>query len=613
MVPDGLHYWITTPVYKRRDLRLFVWFGLSVTFALIYSFIGLQDAFSSAYVIHDDVRSHVFWMYRFVDPGLFPNDLIADYFQSVAPYGYTALYRGAVLLGFDPVVFNKLLPLVLVLMTTGFCYWLTLTLFPLPAAGFIATLLLNQTIWNTHDIPSGTPRAFIYPLFLAFLYYLVRQSLLPCLASILLQGLFYPQCLFLSAGILVLRLFRLEKWRLRLSGDRRDWLFCVTGLSIAFVMLLPYALKISDYGPVLTAAEGRQLPILQNDGRKYFFFDDPLQFWFCGERSGLLPYNWCKTGLPPQLWASLLFLGWIGRSPRRFPLVRQLSTQASVLPHILLSSLGMFFLAHLLLFRLHLPSRYTKHSLRMLVAIVGAIAFVSLFDAVLCWINRRSEPFNGIDGINGGASSTPYAETAQSRSNRLTERSVLSLGAVGVMGVLILGYPFLMDEYPNPDYVTAEAQEIYGFLAEQPQDTVIASLSEQANNIPSLSQRSILTSSEIANPYHYGYYQAIQARTEDLMQAQYSPRAADLRNVTQKYGIDFWLVDGNAFNSDYILSNSWLREIEPLATTIIQRLNQGKEPVMAKRMKRCSVLKTEGRFIVDATCVLNAKGPLPRR
>ena len=93
MVPDGLHYWITTPVYKRQDIRLFVWFGLSITIALIYSFMGLQEAFSSSYVIHDDVRSHVFWMYRFVDPDLFPNDLITDYFQSVAPYGYTTLYR----------------------------------------------------------------------------------------------------------------------------------------------------------------------------------------------------------------------------------------------------------------------------------------------------------------------------------------------------------------------------------------------------------------------------------------------------------------------------------------------------------------------------------------
>ena len=605
MIPDGLHYWITTPIYKRQDVRLFVWFGLSITFALVYSFMGLQEAFSSSYVIHDDVRSHVFWMYRFIDPDLFPNDLITDYFQSVAPYGYTTLYRTAVAIGFDPIVFNKILPLVLVLITTGFCYWLTLAIFPLPAAGFIATLLLNQTTWNTHDIPSGTPRAFIYPLFLAFLYYLVKRSLIPCLVSILLQGLFYPQCLFLSSGVLVLRLFKLEKWRLGLSSDRRDWLFCAMGLSVAFVMLLPYALKISDYGPVLSLAEGRNLPTLQNDGRKNFFFDNPFKFWFCGERSGMLPYNWCKYERPPQLWASVLFLVWIWRSPRRFPLVQQLTEQATVLPQILLSSLGMFFFAHLLLFRLHLPSRYTKHSLRMLVALVGAIALVSLFDAVLRWIHRRPERTLDLTSLEANSEALQHPQYTPSKG--AGGRLILSLAAAGLMAMFLFGYPFLMKKYPNPDYVAAEATEIYDFFAKQPKDIVIASLSEQANNIPSLSQRSVLTSSEISNPYHFGYYQSIQSRTETLMQAQYSLKPAELRQVTDAYNIDFWLVDGNAFKPDYIRNNSWLREIAPLSTDIIQRLNDGKEPIMAKRMRRCSVLKTEGRFVVDAACLVNPK------
>ena len=313
----------------------------------------------------------------------------------------------------------------------------------------------------------------------------------------------------------------------------------------------------------------------------------------------MLPYNWCKYERPPQLWASVLFLVWIWRSPRRFPLVQQLTQQATVLPQILLSSLGMFFLAHLLLFRLHLPSRYTKHSVRMLVAIVGAIALVSLFDAALRWINRRPE--RSLDDL-----SLEAPQGAQ--SSGFGSRPLLSLGAAGLMGLFIFGYPFLMAKYPNPDYVVAEATEIYDFFAEQPKDIVIASLSEQANNIPSLSRRSVLTSSEISNPYHFGYYQSIQVRTAALMKAQYSLKLADLKRVTQEYGINFWLVDGNAFKPDYILNNSWLREITPLSTNIVQQLNEGKEPIMAKRMRRCSVLKTGGRFVVDAACVLKAKG-----
>ena len=52
--------------------------------------------------MQDDARQHVFWMQRFIDSELFPHDLIADYFQSVAPTGYTTLYRIAAALGSIP-------------------------------------------------------------------------------------------------------------------------------------------------------------------------------------------------------------------------------------------------------------------------------------------------------------------------------------------------------------------------------------------------------------------------------------------------------------------------------------------------------------------------------
>ncbi|WP_199248376.1 hypothetical protein [[Phormidium] sp. ETS-05] len=59
----------------------------SITFAIIYGIMALQKAFKTPYVVQDDARQHVFWMQRFIDPELFPDDFITDYFQSVAPGG----------------------------------------------------------------------------------------------------------------------------------------------------------------------------------------------------------------------------------------------------------------------------------------------------------------------------------------------------------------------------------------------------------------------------------------------------------------------------------------------------------------------------------------------
>ncbi len=569
-----LHQWIAPPRGKASNSQIVFWLSLSLTFAVTYSLLGLASAFSSPYVFHDDARSHVFWMRRFLDPELFQGDLIADYFQSVAPYGYATLYHIAASLGIDPLVFSKLLPPILALIATAYCFGTCWAIFPVPAAGFLTTLLLNQTFWSTSDLPSGTPRAFLYPLFLAFLYYLLRRSLLPCLAAIALQGLFYPQCLFLSAGVLTLRLLRVENWRLRLSGERRNYLFWAAGIGTCGIMLLPYALRISEYGPVITAAEARQLPTFQEYGRKNFFYDNPWKYWVCTERSGMFPFP-CRE-IPPQFWASLL-LPLLLLFRQRFPLLGQLTHHAAILPQILLASLGMFCAAHLMLFKLHLPSRYTMHSFRIAIAIAAAIALVTIVDAVF------------------RACTSPYPG-----------KPLLAMGFLTLLSALILASPQLVvGTFPNADYSEGESRALYQFLTQQPKDILVASVSEEANNIPTLAQRSVLVSGETAAPYHLGYYRQIQQRLLDLMQAQYAPDLAVVQAFVQQYGIDFFLLDRDAFTPDYIQYNRWLIGVQPIATEAIAMFQQGKLPALATLTEHCAAFDSEDLVVLEAGCILS--------
>src|SRR5712691_1081892 len=68
------------------------WLFAALAVALIYSLRALHLAFRVPYLVQDDARQHIFWMRRYLDPALFPNDLIANYFQTVAPIGYKAFY-----------------------------------------------------------------------------------------------------------------------------------------------------------------------------------------------------------------------------------------------------------------------------------------------------------------------------------------------------------------------------------------------------------------------------------------------------------------------------------------------------------------------------------------
>ncbi|MGB7441093.1 MAG: hypothetical protein WA919_08510 [Coleofasciculaceae cyanobacterium] len=569
-----LDKFITKPVNRLSSTQVIFWFSLSLTFAAIYSFLSLQIAFSEEYVVQDDARQHVFWMQRFLDPELFPNDLIANYFQTVAPAGYSFLYRVVAAMGINPLLFNKLLPVILSLVTAGYCFGVTLQLLPVPAAAFSASLLLSQALGLTDAIVSGTPKAFIYPLFLAFIYYLLRGSLWPCLGAIALQGLFYPQLVLITAGTLFLRLWQWQDGRLGLSLDRRNRLICSTGILIAVLVMLPYVFKTNEFGPVISVAEARQLPEFLPGGRARFFYDDdPGRFWLKG-RSGIN----LASALTPVTNVLGFLLPLLLPFPRQFPLVQRITKNITFLPQILLASFGMFFAAHALLFRLHLPSRYISHSLRIVMTLTAGIVLVVIIDAISHWLRQNSK------------SSFPGQKP-------------LAWGITIFLAAVLLLYPCLVDTFPITAYQIGTAPSLYQFLQKQPQDSLIASLSQETNNLPTFAQRSILVGSEYAIPYHLGYYYQFRQRTLDLINAQYSLDKNEVDNFIQTYGVDFWLLDKGAFLPEYLSNNKWVQQYQPAANQALQKLKQGKKPVLAQIMESCRAFETQALFVLKAACI----------
>ncbi|MGB3612967.1 MAG: hypothetical protein WBA10_04170 [Elainellaceae cyanobacterium] len=537
-----------------------LWLMATLVVVLIYSIPMVQDAFSAADVVQDDARQHVFWMQRFLDPGLFPNDLIADYFQSVAPPGYAGLYWLAAKLGIPPLLFHKLLPLPLMLLTARLCFTLTLRLVANPIAAAIASLLLAQGLGLTDAIVSATPKAFIYPLLLALLYTLARGWRWGTAAVIGLQGLFYPQLVLISVVLLLLRWVDWQRWRL----TPRYSYTAALGLGVAIAVLLPYALQSDGYGPTLTLAEARLLPEMSLPGsRARFFYDDPAAYWLQG-RSGLR----LATALTPVtngLGLLLPFIIWRSRSP----LLK--SQSLALLPQLVVASLVMFFAAHLLLFRLHLPSRYTQHSFRVVLSIAAAIAIVALIDSGWRW------------------------------AHLLWQRGLV-LALTGILAISVLLYP-LWTGGPVTAYQVGQATALYGFLRQQPQDIMIASLSSEANNLPSFTGRSILVGSEYAIPYHTGYYGQIRDRARRLIEAHYSSDPDVLLQFVRDYGVTHWLLDGNAFKPRYRQNNLLLQMFPEFAIAA----EATDRPALQRSLSQndaCVVFRHQRQVVLDAVCLL---------
>ncbi|WP_226592071.1 hypothetical protein [Microseira wollei] len=568
------------------------WFILSLSLAVVYSIPALREAFSGFFVVQDDARQHVFWMQRFVDSNLFPKDLMADYFQSVAPAGYTWVYRLMAIVGIEPLLLHKLLPPVLGGIATCYCFGICVELLPIPISGFIGALLLNQTLWMRDDIVAATPVAFVYPLLLAFLYYLLKRNLLGVASAIALIGLFYPQCVFVCSGVLILQLVwhsrkdaEIENFpaslRLRVFASSSLAFYAIT-LAVAILILLPYAFKPSEFGTIISAAEAKTLPAFLPDGWSNFFDKDPVKFWFCGKRSGMLPTEWCGLAfnysfllIPPQLWAALA-LPILLRNPQRFPLVKQIRG-IDILPQILIASLSWFLIAHALLFKLHLPNRYTEHSFRIVVAIAASITIASLLDTLLNYqlpiTNYQSKTFLSF---------------------------LIAFALFLYPPILKLqNYSFAADSY-----VVGEVPALYKFFQSQPKDITIASIAKEANNLPSFAHRSILVGGQgYALPYHKKYYAQIQQRTLDMINAQYSIDLKEVQRFIQTYGVDLWLLDRAAFTLYYVENNSWMEEFQA-KQPIVEKIKQGTVPALSTLLEKCSVFDTETFAVLQASCIV---------
>ncbi|TAD78263.1 MAG: hypothetical protein EA001_08080 [Oscillatoriales cyanobacterium] len=568
---------------------------LSLAFSALYGGLALHQGFGGEFIVQDDARQHVFWMQRFVDPQRFPNDLIADYFQSIAPVGYAAIYRFGAAVGIDPSLLNKLLPFGLGLLTTYFAYRVTLRLLPVPLAGFTATLLLNQSLWLKDDLVSGTSRAFAFPLFLMVLDGLLIRSPKLLWGALALQGLICPSYALVSAGLLVVRALSqaAKSWlnhpkralnsattspilpviqRCFQQESKGDWILYGCGLLVTFMALLPVLLLGKDFGPTVSSDLAKTMPEFLEGGRTNIFDRDWLDYWLFARGTNLIPRS-LLTPVTLILGLSLPVLLWkpIGQ---HLALSQRVTARVWILPQLILASVGWFLLAHLTLFKLHLPSRYTGHSFRIVIAIAAGIGMTIVLAKSLEWWRQSRSPWRSLSG------------------------AIVTL----VLGGLLIGYPLLVPEFPANSYQQGKAPQLYQFLQRQPITTRVASLSETGDDLPTFAGRSILTGKEYAVPYHVGYYQAFRDRLLQTIAAQYSLDPVKVQQFLDTYRVQFWLIDRAAFQVPY-LEDSWLKQYPEATQPALEHLRSGQPLLIQAALDRCGALQGDTWVLLETTCL----------
>lgn len=480
------------PGRPRRELAFL---GAVTALAAVHEF---GSYLTSPYRVTDDARQHIFWTYRYQDPALFPGDIFADFFQSMAPWGFRGLYRVAAKV-MDPLLFSELLPFALFGLTVWFAWRIGRLLEP-RWGGLVAGLLMCE---YGGAFRGGLPRAFALAVLVPHFYYLLAGRHGRAGLMLVLQALFYPQVFLNAAGVHGLAVLRVAaaapgSLAARAAAARRPLAALLAGALLGGAsMAVTYLVeRPGDMGEVITRAEARERPEFHDGGRVGFFTDDPVAYWLTHDRSGI---GW-NSRMRSMVIAILVCAFVLGRRAPRVP---------GLVWDNLLVSVALFLTAHALLFRLHLPNRYTRFTLPIsLILLVAALARPA------------------VDAL---ADRWPAVATAGARLARWTP----ALAAVVLLIMLGAALPKVVRPAP-PD---PQLVGLYHFAATLPRDALLAGNVVELGNLPLMSRRSVYVDSEFALPYLKGYYREVARRRRALSAALDAASPDDLNRFCDESGV----------------------------------------------------------------------------
>lgn len=587
---QNLWRFFTDPIFGRNERREWPWVLLTFGFTAIIAIKSLWEAYAAPYTVQDDARQFIFWMAKWRAPDLFKNDMVAEYFESVSPHGFTAVYWLADRLGFDPVTASKLFPPVLMFLLAWLAFRFSMRIFPSPQAAFVAASVTALFMSLNDIVFSATPRAFAVPFFLAFLIFLLRQSLWGVVLMIGLMASFYPQIALVAVGTLCLSVLDWKsesgKPRLALDLSRRRMALVLAGTTMGLGLLSLFALDSSAFGPSVTLEQARQWPAFGPGGRSEIFLPDGSVPILCDGRTGFLPREWGCVLAPTVLslihvvlvYAIPLWLVWLAHRSRALPRPRP---EAAILVTVLAAISFLYALAYLVMFELHLPGRYSTIALRA----TGPLAF-------------------GVSLFLGWAYTVRWAGPQTDREHLTGRQKVALVLALGFLTCLIVS-TIPPKVAPRTLYQAGPNPGLYEFLRQQPTTIRIASLAPEADYVPIFGQRSVLIAQEYAIPYSSGYFLKVRERTEATIRLYFTPSAEEFRSIIQKWGINFILV-AEGSTSQAALRSGWWNLEYPQVSQEMQRIlgNETPDSFLSKKLVSCSIFREKLINLVDADCAV---------
>jgi hypothetical protein len=465
-----------------------------------------------------DMAFHTPWAYRIRDPGLFPGDVLTDYFQQFSPIGVKAIYYlGAPFVDSDVIAEFSVFPL---------C---ALVLFLLYRTGKLAAgnrriggwIAIALTASRLIDVPNGVwfhwfqgnfARCYAFVVMLLAVYGALSSRAWMMGAACLIGALFYPPSAITVAGLCGL-LFLFDRHPLR---ERfRAWL---PGIALAcvgalYLVSMPWAHGMGDYGELFNLRDATHMPEFGPRG------PSPMILPKAGVLASMA---YLRFGIHPAFAAVVLLYGWSAWRGHIVP-----RTEARIAALLSVTGLGLFFAAYALLMKLYEPWRYTYLSF-FTASILLAVPLAT------SWLDRLGGWLPTIIDARGVA-----------------RRGALAAGLTFVILATIATSVVTYRRYAGGrgGNVARATPDIYAAIQQQPKGTMIGGHPLDVFDIPLFAKRPVFLPTAAMSPYYRKFYEIMHDRWRAYTRAASATSWEEVLKFAREYRVDMLLVNSDRYGS----------------------------------------------------------------
>jgi hypothetical protein len=481
---------------------------LVIAVATAVFYFGNYDIFSNHYLINDDVRQQLFWMERWQDPELFQNDFLANYSEAYVPVGVKVIYRLASL-WFDPLLFSKILTAILFVVTAGL-WFVWGRLFGDNLTAFIVVLVYFLFTGFQAQMAGGLSRGFVFPLLIAYLYFISRGDIFKGGVVVLVQSFFNPYvfllCLFTQALVVSLkiapRVFPKTFATTEPISDLGKFIRRLLVINIPVIIGVVFTVfnilwYQSNLGHLISCWEMVGKSEYTEFGR-YQLYPTP-SFFYELIRPWVFNLSFPYWG-PIAGWImALLTIAVFAYAAVNYqPVVKWNGLRGLFL--IIPVSLFLYVVARIVLVKLFVPRRYIFYTLNIIYCIGFAVAIRIILEKI-----------------------------------ELSRTKMCLILLALLVFASIKGRHIELFDYSHD-------HSLYKFLQTTPKNTLIAGWPELMDNVMTLGNRRAFVTYELSHTWVEPYWTEVKKRTFDLFRAYYSSSPEEIKAFCKSRGIEYLIV-----------------------------------------------------------------------